>query len=209
MECKEIMPKPLPYAYDALEPLINSETLKVHHDTLYVKYVNNLNAALKKYPQYCNLSLQDLILNSSSMPEDISLQVFNNAGGVYNHQMYFDMMNPQGKQYPENWLLDGILRTFGTIKSFEDEFKSSAMSVFGSGWTWLAVNSIGGLEILNTPNQNTPFSLNLTPLIPLDIWEHAYFLQYKAGRSDYIDAWLKLADWKRAERLYISNIQAR
>ncbi len=202
MECKEFTPVPLPYGYDSLEPYINGQTLQVHHNVLYQKYITNLNAALKKHPEYCGLSLKELILISPFMPEDISKPVFNSAGGAYNHQVYFEMMNPKGTTLPDGWLLVAIKQTFGSIEEFQKQFKAKAMSVFGSGWTWLAVNCIGGLEIVNTGNQETPYTLNLIPIIPIDIWEHAYFLQYEANREGYVDGWLKLADWKKAEKAF-------
>lgn len=203
MECQEFTVDPLPYPYNALEPYINEETMKVHHDVLYKKYVDNLNAALKNYPEYCGLSYKQLILMAPSLPQPIALPVFNGAGGAYNHQQYFEMMTPAPNGLPEGALMAAINQAYGSFAKFQDIFKKEAMAVFGSGWTWLAVNELGGLEIVNTANQTTPFTLNMIPIICIDIWEHAYFLQYKAARADYIDGWLKVADWGKASNRYM------
>ncbi|WP_037372859.1 superoxide dismutase [Anaerovorax odorimutans] len=202
MECKEIAYEPLPYAYNALEPYLSEELLREHHDVLYKKYVDNLNKVIKNNPELCGLSSEQLILMLPNLPADISKAIYNFAGGVYNHQQYFEMMTPPPNERPTGELMAVINKHFGSFDNFQEAFKRKAMQVFGSGWTWLAVNQSGELEIVNTTNQGTPFSLNMAPIIGIDIWEHAYCIQYKANRSDYIGAWLKVANWKKASEMF-------
>lgn len=206
MPCEEYQVKPLPYAYNALEPYINEETMKVHHDVLYKRYVDNLKAAIENYPQLCGLSYEQLILMSPDLPEEIATRVFNYAGGAYNHELYFEMMSPITGQRPTGSLLEAIIYNFGSYENFLDAFKEQAMAVFGSGYTWLVVNDVGSLEIINTANQVTPFSYNMYPIICIDIWEHAYFLQYQAARADYINAWAQVANWQEASRRFEGGV---
>jgi Fe-Mn family superoxide dismutase len=196
----------LPYAVNGLEPYINEDTISVHHFVLHKKYVDNLNATLAKYPAYQNYSLVDLIKNVNNLPAEIRTPVFRFAGGVLNHNYFFDMMNPSQAGLPSKNLGNAIKERFGNFDNFKKDFTAAAMSVFGSGWTWLVTDPEGNLYIINTENQVTPYSYDRIPIIPIDIWEHSYFLQYQAARNDYIEAWFKVADWAKAETIYDARI---
>lgn len=189
--------KPLPYAYDALEPYIDKETMILHHNKHYQAYVDNLNKALEKYPELYKYSLVELLQNIDTLPKDIQKTVLNNAGGAYNHGFFFDIMSPE-KTEPSEELRVSIERDFGSFENFKEQFKQASSSVFGSGWAWLVKDSSGKLSIVTTPNQNSPVSDNLTPVIGLDVWEHAYYLKYKNVRADYIDNWFNVINWKQA-----------
>lgn len=195
----------LPYPTDGLAPYINQETVEVHHFVLHKRYVDNLNAALANYPEYNHYNLVDLVQNSSRMPPEIRTAVFRNAGGVLNHNYYFDMMKPTPNELPKGALSEAIRKRFGNFENFKKDFTAAASAVFGSGWTWLVTDGKGVLYIINTENQVTPYSFDRIPIIPIDIWEHAYFQQYLAARTEYIDAWFHLADWEKAELMYVSR----
>lgn len=200
--CKPFEVDPLPYPYDGLAPYMNAETLRVHHDVLYKRYVDKLNAALAVYPEYYCYSLEELILGCEYLPKEIAQTVFNQAGGAFNHRSYFETMNPAPSIPPKGSLGAAIDKDYGGFASFQKKFKEKGMAVFGSGWTWLCADNNGELQIINTANQDTPLSAGLHPVISCDIWEHAYFLQYKAERDDYIDGWFEVAYWPRAEENY-------
>ncbi len=202
MNCRPFETQPLPYPYDGLAPYIDAETLRVHHDVLYKRYVDKLNAALEKYPDYYCYSLEELILGSAWLPAPISETVHDQAGGAFNHQFYFNTMDPAPNDLPKGGLKSAIDGTFGSFNEFRKAFKEKGMEVFGSGWTWLCMDPRGGLKIINTANQDTPFGVGLHPIICADIWEHAYFLQYKAARDQYLEAWFEVADWKKAGKTY-------
>ncbi len=212
MECKKFEAAPLPYSHEALEPYIDTETLTVHHDVLYQRYVDNLNKALEKYPEYYCYSLEELLLGACYLPEEISTEVFRQAGGSFNHRFYFAGMKPAEKKgtelaKPKGKLKMAIDQEFGGFGEFQEKLKAEAMSVFGSGWAWLCAEASGKLKIVHTANQVTPFSLGLHPLICVDVWEHAYFLQYLAARNEYVDAWFHLANWDFAEANYESLLK--
>lgn len=190
----------LPYAYDALEPFINKKTIEVHHDTLFNNYVTRLNAALKDYPQYHSYTLEQLILENDRLPADIQTPVFNNAGGVYNHTLYFETMEPKASML-SNYIQQLIQCYFTSLDNFKAQMLAAGLSVFGSGYSWLVMNCRGNLKIITTKNQDTPLSQGYVSLLPLDVWEHAYFLQYLAARNDYIDAWFNLVNWSKVEQL--------
>lgn len=202
MECREFPVWPLPYGYNQLEPYIDEETLKIHHDVLYRRYVENLNRIIKPYPEYCQYTMEELLLNIETLPLDIQLEVFQQAGGAYNHQIYFETMAPAPNAPPTGGLADGMIQRFGSVEAFKEAFKAKAMEVFGSGYAWLALNPMGQLEIVKTANQTTVLALNMYPVIGIDVWEHAYFCQYPADREAYIDAWFAVADWSAAERRF-------
>ncbi|MEG1022696.1 MAG: superoxide dismutase, partial [Myroides sp.] len=180
---------------------IDKETMIVHHDKHYQAYIDKLNAAISKYPELQDYSLTDLLTNLDSLPKDIALTVKNNAGGAYNHEFFFDIMNPQSSM-PKDELFKAIERDFGSYETFRDSFKKAASEVFGSGFAWLVSNSDGCLSIITTPNQDTPISSNLAPIIGLDVWEHAYYLKYQNMRSTYIDNWFKIINWDKALENY-------
>ncbi len=193
---------PLPYDYDALEPYIDEETMRVHHDGHHQSYVNNLNEALAKYPRLYDLTLEELLRRVNTLPNDIMEEVRNNAGGHYNHSLFWQIMSPEGGGEPTGNLRAAINRTFGSFENFKENFKEAALDVFGSGWTWLLKDSSGNLQIASTPDQNTPVPLGLRPIIAIDMWEHAYYLKHQNRREDYIDDWFNVVDWDYAGNLY-------
>lgn len=199
-ECREFPVLPLPYGYDQLEPYLDEETLQIHHDVLYRRYVENLNDIIEKYPAYCGYTMEELILNVEMLPPEIQVSVFQQAGGAYNHQIYFETMAPAPNAEPSRGALaDAITQRFGSFAAFKAQFKEKALDVFGSGYAWLAINAMGELEIVATANQTTVLTLNMYPVIGIDVWEHAYFCQYPADRGSYIDSWFVVANWAMAE----------
>lgn len=193
---------PLPYAYEALEPYIDKETMHYHHDKHHQAYVDNLNKALANHPQYQKYTLPELLVMLPEIPDEIRTAVRNNGGGVYNHNLFWLAMAPQVPSRPTGKLATVIDEKFKTFSNFKVEFKKTALSQFGSGWAWLVSNNRDELAIITTANQNTPLELNLKPILPLDVWEHAYYLKYQNRRGDYIDNWFNIVDWRQAEKLY-------
>lgn len=199
-----VLPK-LSYPYDSLEPYIDSETVHYHYDKHFKKYVDNLNDMIKKYPMYNNLTLIEILKNISSFPDEIKTKIRNNAGGVYNHYLYFKIMNPYiTKGTNQNELLDKIKSQYGSIEVFLDELKTKAKEVFGSGYTFLVLNKFNNLELINTKDQNTPIELNLKPIFNIDLWEHAYYLKYKNLRDEYIDNYIKLINFDIVNQIYLN-----
>lgn len=194
--------KPLPYSYDALEPYIDAETMMLHHDKHHQSYVDNLNNALSKHPDIQFNSLEELLLNVDKLPADIQIAIKNNAGGVYNHNFFWTIMGPNKGGSPTEDLGRAIERDFGSFKAFKDEFKKAALGRFGSGWAWLASDKDGKLSIVSTANQDTLLPLGLTPIIVIDVWEHAYYLKYQNRRADYIENWWNVVDWNKAQENY-------
>lgn len=194
---------PLPYAYDAMEPYIDQKTMMLHHDKHLQTYIDNLNNALSRYPQFQNWTLEQLLVNIPSLPEDIQTAVKNNAGGVFNHQFYFsNLANPTALQ-PVGVLNQSISKEFGSFSSFQNQFKAAALSVFGSGYAWLVVNAAGQLKIITTPNQDTPLPLGMCPVLNLDVWAHAYYLKHYNLRADYIDDWFHIVNWENANQNFM------
>lgn len=187
----------LPYAYDALEPYIDEETMHLHHDKHHNTYVTNLNAAIEKHPELGEKSVEELISDLTTVPEDIRTAVRNNGGGHANHTFFWNIMAPNAGGEPTGELKDAIDEKFGSFVAFKDEFKTAATGRFGSGWAWLVVNN-GILEVTSTPNQDSPLSDGRTPIIGLDVWEHAYYLKYKNVRPDYIAAFWNVVNWEQA-----------
>ncbi|WP_052953908.1 superoxide dismutase [Clostridium sp. C8] len=194
--------RPLPYAYDALEPYIDKETMTIHHDKHQKAYVDNLNKAIAKYPELYSKGLEGILRDLDSVPDDIRETVRNNAGGVYNHEFFWTIMSPKKDQTPKGDLLDAINRDFESYDNFKNQFKEAALNRFGSGWAWLVSNSDGKLSIISTPNQDSPISTGLIPIIGIDVWEHAYYLKYQNRRSEYIDNWWNVVNWEQAENNY-------
>ena len=183
----------LPYAYDALEPYIDEETMHIHHDKHHQTYVNNLNAAVEKHPELFEMGVEDILKDLNNVPEDIRMAVRNNGGGHANHTFFWDSMTGEKTE------LEGLLKTkieeaFGSVDNFKEEFAAAATSRFGSGWAWLVKNG-DKLEVVSTPNQDTPISEGKTPLLALDVWEHAYYLKYRNVRPDYIKAFWNVVNW--------------
>ncbi len=185
---------PLPYSYDALEPYIDAKTMELHHNRHLQTYIDNLNDLIAPYPKLHNLSLEELIYNADKMPPEIRVGVKNNAGGVYNHLLYFDGLNVNGDRVFDSYK-DRIPEFFGSYENFKNEMKKSALSVFGSGYAQLVWGS-GGLSITTTANQDTPLSMNLIPVLNIDVWEHAYYLKHYNQRAAYIDDWFEAINLK-------------
>lgn len=192
---------PLPYPYDALEPYIDARTMEIHHDKHHQKYVDDLNAALAKHPEFEHKSLIDLLTHLDTLPEDIRTAVRNNAGGDYNHSQFWLMMKKGGSQ-PKGKIRDEILKTFKSFDNFKTQFNAAAKSRFGSGWAWLSIDQDGKLTITSTPNQDNPITQGLSPVLGLDVWEHAYYLKYQNRSPDYIDAWWNVVNWDQVESNY-------
>ncbi len=183
----------LPYAYDALEPHIDEATMKVHHDKHHQAYVDKANAALEG-TEWADRDVEDVLKSLSSLPDDKQGPVRNNAGGHYNHSLFWQMLSPDGGGEPGGDLGAGITEAFGSFDSFKDQFKEAGIGQFGSGWAWL-VHDGSGLAIAKTPNQDSPISDGKTPLLGCDVWEHAYYLKYQNKRPDYIDAFWNVVNW--------------
>jgi len=186
---------PLPYAYDALEPFIDTQTMTIHHDKHHAAYVTNLNAALDKHPELSSWSLDDLIVKLNSVPEDIRTAVRNHGGGHYNHAMFWQIMGPNAGGGPKGALAKAIESDFGSFTSFKSEFEKAAMGRFGSGWAWL-VEKGGKLSVVSTANQDNPLTDGSKPLAGIDVWEHAYYLKYQNRRAEYAAAWWNVVNWE-------------
>lgn len=191
----------LPYAYDALEPYFDEETMHLHHDKHHNTYVNNLNAAIEKHPELGEKSVEDLVADLKNVPEDIYTAVRNNGGGYANHAFFWKILSPDGGGEPTGALGNAIDKEFGSFDSFKDEFKTAATGRFGSGWAWLVLDN-GKLKITSTPNQDSPLTDGQTPVLGLDVWEHAYYLKYKNVRPDYIAAFWHIVNWDQANKNY-------
>ena len=189
----------LPYAYDALEPYIDEETMHLHHEKHHNTYVTNLNAAIEKYPELGELSIEELMINLKEVPEDIQTAVRNNGGGHANHSFFWKIMAPNAGGKPTGAIKEAIDDAFGDFEKMKEEFKTAATGRVGSGWAWVVVN-YGKLEINSTPNQDTPLSEGKKPVLGLDVWEHAYYLKYKNVRPDYIAAFWDVINWDQVNK---------
>jgi len=195
---------PLPYPYNAMEPYIDEKTMQLHHDKHLQTYINNLNTALEKYPEYRTWPLEKLIKNANWLPTDIRTTVINNAGGVYNHEFFFEnLAAPNSTKLSDN-MANKINQTFGSYDNFKAKFKETALSVFGSGNAWLVADKNGDLKIITTANQGTPLTLDYKPIMLLDVWEHAYYLKHYNVRADYIDDWFNVVNLNQASKNYIN-----
>ena len=194
--------RPLPYEYDALVPVLDAETLTFHHDKHYKTYVDNLNAALADYPELQKMSLPELLTSIDTLPAAIQTAVRNNGGGVYNHELYFDSMKSPVGQDPSGVLAEAIDRDFGSYRQWKEQMKQAAVGKFGSGWAWLVADKNGVLSIVQTANQDVPDLEVYTPILLVDVWEHAYYLQYQNRRADYVDGWFGLINWRKAGKRY-------
>jgi superoxide dismutase, Fe-Mn family len=192
----------LPYSYDALEPYIDAETMKIHYEKHHQAYVDKLNDAVRKYPQLTDKSLEYILANLEVIPVDIKEKIRNNGGGHYNHSFFWTIMGKGKGGMPKGQLKEDIDMTFGSFENFKKEFKAAALDRFGSGWAWLVKDKYGRLQIISTANQDSPVMIGLAPVIGIDVWEHAYYLKYQNKRGDYIDNWWNVVNWEEVEKRY-------
>lgn len=186
---------PLPYNYDALDPYIDAQTMQVHHDLHHQAYVNNLNAALEKYPELQSKSPEELIKDLSNLPQDITGPVRNNGGGHVNHTMFWQIMAPNAGGEPTGAVAQAISENFGDFESFKQKFNDAGTKQFGSGWVWLVRTTDGKIEITSSPNQDNPMSSGHFPIMGNDVWEHAYYLKYQNRRAEYLKQWWNVVNW--------------
>ena len=186
---------PLPYNYDALDPYIDAQTMQVHHDLHHQAYVNNLNAALEKYPELQSKSPEELIKDLSNLPQDITGAVRNNGGGHVNHTMFWQIMAPNAGGEPTGAIAQAISENFGDFESFKQKFNDAGTKQFGSGWVWLVRTTDGKIEITSSPNQDNPMSSGHFPIMGNDVWEHAYYLKYQNRRAEYLKQWWNVVNW--------------
>ena len=189
------------YAYDALEPYIDEETMHLHHDKHHNTYVTNLNAAIEKHPELGEKTVEELLADFSSVPEDIQTAVRNNGGGHANHTFFWEILGPNAGGEPTGAIKEAIDEAFGSFEDFKEEFKTAATGRFGSGWAWLVVKD-GKLAITSTANQDSPLMDGQTPVLGLDVWEHAYYLKYKNVRPDYINAFWSVVNWDKVNEYF-------
>ena len=194
----------LPYAYAALEPVIDAATVEIHYSKHHATYLKNLNAALDKYPQYFEWSLEKILSHLDQIPEDIRTPVRNNGGGVYNHNIYWGTLAPNAGGIPVGKLADRIQETFGTFETFKADFEKAGLARFGSGYVWLSAKPDGTLVLHSTANQDSPLQENMHAIIVADVWEHAYYLKYQNRRAEYLANWWDLVNWKEAEKRYLA-----
>jgi len=191
----------LPYAFDALEPVIDAKTMEIHHDKHHQAYVTNLNAALEGHADLQGKTLDELLTGLTDLPVEIQAAVRNNGGGHYNHSLFWQILAPQGTKTMSNMLETAITTAFGSVAAFKEAFENAAKTRFGSGWAWLVVDG-DKLAVMSTPNQDTPIMEGKTPILGLDVWEHAYYLQYQNRRPDYVGAFWDIVNWDEVEANY-------
>jgi superoxide dismutase, Fe-Mn family len=192
----------LPYAYDALEPHIDARTMEIHHTKHHQAYTDKFNQAISSHQNFNNQSAENIITNLGTVPEDIRAAVRNHGGGYVNHTLFWQIMSPDGGGQPTGSLLQTLNQTFGSFKDFQEKFTHAAISQFGSGWGWLILNSNQELEIITTSNQDSPLTLGATPLLTVDVWEHAYYLKYQNKRPDYLDAFWHVVNWPQVSQIF-------
>jgi len=195
---------PLAYPFDALEPHIDAKTMEIHHDKHHATYVTNANAALEKHPELASKTVEDLLWGIDMVPEDIRTAIRNNAGGHSNHSIFWSIMGPGGGGNPPGRLGDTIKSTFGGYDAFKEQLTKAAVGQFGSGWAWLLADKNGKMSIKSYPNQDSPFMEGLTPILGVDVWEHAYYLKYQNKRADYVAAWFNTLNWAAIEARFSS-----
>ena len=192
---------PLPYAYNALEPHIDEQTMHLHHDKHHAAYVTKLNGAVEKYPDLAKKSAEELIRNLSSLPEDVRGVIRNHGGGHVNHTMFWQIMGPKGGA-PTGAIADEINKAFGSFDAFKEKFEAAGANQFGSGWAWLVRTKSGELKVTSTPNQDNPLSNGEYPIMGNDVWEHAYYLKYQNRRPDYLKAWWNVVNWDEVNKRF-------
>lgn len=202
----------LPYSYDALEPTIDARTMEIHHSKHHAAYVANLNNAVKDHPEIAAKSVEELLSDLASVPEAIRTPVRNNGGGVWNHSFFWKIMGPNAGGKPSGPLAAAIDAAFGSFEAFQEKFQTAASTRFGSGWAWLSVKADKSLCICSTPNQDSPLMKGVvectgTPILCIDVWEHAYYLNYQNRRPDYLKAWWNVINWPAVEALYADAVK--
>lgn len=200
------LPK-LPYPYDALEPYIDAQTMEIHYIKHHLGYVNNLNAALDKHPEFYNRRLEVIMEDINVLPADVVTAVRNNGGGHLNHSLFWTVMMKNGGGEPHGKLAQEIDQRFGSFSSFREQLTNAALTRFGSGWAWLVVRRDAKLAVISTANQDSPIMEGTTPILGLDVWEHAYYLKYQNRRAEYVNAWFNVINWDEVTRRYHSCIQ--
>jgi Fe-Mn family superoxide dismutase len=193
---------PLPYAFDALEPYIDARTMEIHYTKHHQAYVDRLNEALKGHDDMLKLSLEELLKRAHTYAEPVKTALINNGGGHANHSFFWKVMKPNGGGVARGAAAQAIDSMFGSFQAFQEKFNGAAKTVFGSGWAWLCMDKQGKLVVMTTPNQNSPIMEGLSPILGLDVWEHAYYLQYQNKRPDYIQSWWNVVNWDFVEENY-------
>ncbi len=191
---------PLPYAYNALEPHIDTQTMQLHHDKHHAAYVKNLNEAFKKHPEIQDKKLEYLVLHLETVPKDIRTTIRNNGGGHLNHSMFWQIMKPNGGGEPTGAIASAIQERFGSFAAFKQQFNEAGAGRFGSGWVWLVRDPSRKLQITTTPNQDSPIADGNYPILGNDVWEHAYYLKYQNRRAEYLNAWWNVVNWDEVNR---------
>ena len=204
MSQKFVLPE-LGYAYNALEAAIDAQTMEIHHSKHHAAYVNNLNAALENAPKFFMDSIEDVLRNINDVPQEIRQAVINNGGGHANHSLFWKILTPGGSNNPVGDVAREINSLFGSYENFVDAFSKAGATRFGSGWAWLVLNEQKKLEVYSTANQDSPLSKGHTPLLTLDVWEHAYYLRYQNRRPDYIKAFWSVVNWDKVNQFYQEN----
>ena len=192
----------LPYANDALEPNIDARTMEIHHDKHHAAYTNKLNEAIEKHSNLQSKSIEDILRSIDSVPEDIRTTVRNNGGGYANHALFWEIMGPNGGGEPSGTLGDAIQQKFGSFADFKKKVSAAGAGQFGSGWAWLVVDGSGNLDVYSTANQDSPYMKGHTPILGVDVWEHAYYLKYQNRRPDYLEAWWNTVNWDAVAKRY-------
>jgi superoxide dismutase, Fe-Mn family len=199
-----ILPE-LTYAYDALEPFMDAKTVEIHHDKHHATYTAKLNAALEKYPEFFNLDIVEILTDLSKVPEDVRGAVRNHGGGFYHHNFWWEQLGPQKGGAPSGKFADAINSKFGNFEAFKKELGDASIGVFGSGWGWLCKDAAGELVIVTTPNQDSPVSKGLIPILTIDVWEHAYYLKYQNRRPEFVENFWNLVDWEKINSRFLDR----
>ncbi|ELR97270.1 superoxide dismutase [Gloeocapsa sp. PCC 73106] len=197
---------PLPYPYDALEPYIDEETMQFHHDKHHAAYIKNLNTAVNKYPELTSQDAESLLRSLNDLPADIRDTVRNNGGGHINHKMFWEIMSPNGEKVPQGKIGVAIAETFGSFEEFKAVFEKSGLSKFGSGWVWLVLDQNQQLQVISTANQDSPILTGMYPIMGNDVWEHAYYLNYRNNRAEYLSQWWNVVNWTEVDRRFSGAI---
>lgn len=194
------------YAYDALEPWMDAKTIEIHYTKHHAAYLKNFNNAIEKFPEYFSWKVEDILKQLGSIPIEIRDAVRNHGGGYYHHTVFFEQFQSEGMaEIPDGQLRSAIVKNFGSVDEFTKEFESCATGRFASGWAWLSKNEKGELIIHDTPNQDSPLSIGLKPILTLDVWEHAYYLKYQNRRAEFVTNWWPFINWEVIEQRFLSN----